>query len=453
MRRTLLSLGALLLAVFTAMPPVDVPARAQESRPNILIIMSDDQRPDTMEAMPRTLEYFSKGTTFANAYATTPLCCPSRASIFTGRYAHNHGVHSNGRAEARVLDQTTTLQYHLQEAGYRTGIFGKYLNGWDVVKRAPYFDEYAISKRGYYNARFGIGRDGSHHVKEIPWYSTNYITRKALTFLDRSETSDATPWLMYVTPFAPHNPAVAPLRHRSAPVSPFKPNPAMLEKDLSDKPPQYSSGASYFERTRIERTRRKQFRSLMAVDDLVTSMKTALHRAEETNTLVFFMSDNGYMWGEHGLNRKGVPYEPSVRIPLMFRWKGHTVAGTDERLAANIDIAPTAFDAANVDPRHEVDGRSLLEAWDREELLGEVYADRSRPDFFWASLISHGYRYVEYYGSSELPVFREYYDLMNDPWQLTNLLADGNLTNDPDTTSLSSRLAAYRTCPILTPCP
>jgi len=453
MRRTLLSLSAFLIAALPALPPAPSPARAQETRPNILIVITDDQRPDTMEAMPRTLNYFSKGTTFTNAYATTPLCCPSRASIFTGRYAHNHGVHSNGRTEARILDHTTTLQYHLQQAGYTTGMFGKFLNGWDVFKRAPYFDEYAISKRGYYNARFGIGRNGSHEVKEIPWYSTNYIGRRALRFVERAEASDETPWLMYVTPFAPHNPATAAPRYRKARVSPFEPNPAMLERDLSDKPPQYVSEATYFDRSRIERRREKQLRSLMAVDEVMRDLKLTLNETEETNTLVFFMSDNGYMWTEHGLNKKGLPYQPSVRIPLMFRWKGNVTAGIDERLVANIDIAPTAFDAADVTPEHAVDGRSLLETWDRDELLAEVYADATRPDFSWSSLISHEYQYVEYYGDDQLPVFREYYDLVQDPWQLTNLLGDGDVANDPDTTVMSSRLAGYRTCPALTPCP
>lgn len=455
MRRILLSLGALSIAALTALPPASSPARAQqESRPNILIIMSDDQRPDTMEAMPRTLRYFSKGTTFTNAYATTPLCCPSRASIFTGRYAHNHGVQSNRRGEARLLDQTTTLQYHLQQAGYRTAIFGKYLNGWDVITPPPFFDEYAITKRRYYNARFGIGRDGTHSVKEIPWYSTSYITRKALGFVNRAEVEDSTPWLMYVTPYAPHDPAIAPPRYRNAPVSGFVPDPALLEKDLSDKPPQYQSSATYFNRSRVEARRRKQLRSLMPVDDLVQELTEALEGARETNTLVFYMSDNGYMFGEHGLTKKGVPYQPSVRIPMMFRWKGEVAAGTDERLAANIDVAPTAFDAADVEPQHKVDGKSLLEAWDRDELLAEVYADRTRPDLWWASVISRDFQYVEYYGGDgQVPVFREYYNLAADPWQLTNLLADDSVTNDPDTTSLSGRLARYRTCPLTSPCP
>jgi len=439
-------------AAVSAAPPT---ARAQETRPNVLIIVTDDQRANgTLKVMPNTVKYFEKGVEFENAYATTPLCCPSRASIFTGQYMHNHQVRNNGRGEVKSLEQTTTLQYYLQQAGYRTGITGKYLNGWDVWRRPPFFDEYAITKRGYYGARFGIGRDGDHRVAEIPWYSTNFIARKAVDFLSRAETQDDTPWLLYVAPFAPHHPARPPLRYEGDPVANFRPDPAMLEVDLSDKPPQYASSASAYDEQRMELRRRRQLRSLMAVDDLVTEVTETLESTGEENTLVFFMSDNGYLWGEHRLDKKGVPYQPSVRIPLMIRWDGRVSPATDMRLAANIDIAPTVFDAADVEPGHEVDGKTLLEAWERDELLTEVKADRSRPGLHWASLVSHDYQYVEYYGEDEnVPVFREYYSFVTDPWQLNNVLGDEDPSNDPDTTSHSSRLAAYRSCPLLTPCP
>ncbi len=435
------------------------PGAAQEvidPRPNVLIIVTDDQRAGgTMGVMDQTTDYFTDGSYFPNAIATTPVCCPSRASIMTGRYAHNHNVRSNASTEAERLDQETTLQYYLQqEGGYRTGLFGKYLNGWDIGQAPPYFDEYAVTRTGYYNARFGIGRDGIHSVERIPAYSTRFVGDSAMDFIERAETNDAQPWALLVTPFAPHAPAISPPRYSDLEVNRFRPNPAMHEEDLSDKPPLYLTYSEPFVRQEHARRRRQQLRTLMAVDDMVRRIRETLTRAEESNTLVLFMSDNGFMWGEHGLIAKATPYEQSLRIPLFMRWEGHELPATDERLVANIDIAPTVYEVAQVTPDNEVDGRSLLQWWERESLLAEVYGAISRPELRWAGVIGRDYQYVEYYGEDDtIPTFREYYDMLTDPWQLQNLYADGDPNNDPDVPELSARLAAYRSCPTLESCP
>lgn len=420
--------------------------------------MTDDQRAEgTLGVMGDTTDYFSDGVSFPNAIATTPLCCPSRSSIFTGRYAHNHHVRVNTAGAVRNLDQKTTLQYYLHQAGYRTGIFGKYFNGWDIDNAPPYFDEYAITKRGYMSALFGIGHGGRHRVKDVSEYSTDFIRDKAVGFLESAESEDARPWMLFVNPFAPHNPSIPAARHVDSSVPEFEPNPAMLESDLSDKPPIYDSYTEPYNarnERRIWRRRSMQLRSLMAVDDLVVAVTDKLEASGEDNTLVIFMSDNGYQWGEHGLMRKGLPYLPSLRIPLMLRWDGRVLSGVDNRLAANIDIAPTILDAAQVQPRHTVDGKSLLDSWERDEILTEVFPYEGRPDQSWASLISHDYQYTEYYGANKtVPVFREYYDLESDPWQLENVFADGEGLNKLEATEFSSRLMEYRTCPLVIPCP
>src|SRR5687767_14354052 len=162
------------------------PGRAQTpitTPPNVLIIVTDDQRDDTLSVMPDTVDYFADGVTLSNAIATTPVCCPSRASIMTGRYAHNHNVRSNAETEAGRLDQETTLQRDLSKAGYKTGIVGKYLNGWDITQAPPYFDEFAITRAGYYGARFGIGRKDRRVVKRTSGYSTNFVRRWADRFI------------------------------------------------------------------------------------------------------------------------------------------------------------------------------------------------------------------------------------------------------------------------------
>ena len=458
MRSRRLSLAGAALAACSAVAFAGPASRAEtvtESRPNVLIVVTDDQRAgDTLEVMPATVDYFSAGVTFPSAVATTPVCCPSRASIMTGRYAHNHKVRSNAASEAARLDQDTTLQRNLRAAGYRTGIVGKYLNGWDITKPPPHFDEFAITRTGYYGARFGIGRRGRQIVRRTSGYSTNYIRRWAKRFIRRGERDDSRPWLLYVTPFAPHAPSTAPPRYEDAEVPPFEPNPAMLEEDTSDKPPQYTKYTQPFDHAEQEAFRARQLRSLMPVDDMVRQLTEGLAEEGEDNTIVFFMSDNGFMWGEHGLSAKATAYDQSLRIPLMMRWDGHTIPATDTRLAANIDVAPTVYEATGVVPNHPLDGRSLLQPWDRDAILAEVYGAISRPELRWAGVISHDYQYVEYYGGDEtVPTFFEYYDRTTDPWLLENVMVDGDTANDPNLVDLSTRLASYRNCPLLAPCP
>src|SRR5918992_225131 len=148
----------LLLAVGLSIQPLGESAIGQESPPNILVILTDDQRAAgtvTQLAMPATRRWLlDSGTRFPNAFATTPLCCPSRASIYTGQYAHNHGV----RLTEDALDHRNTLQRYLQEAGYQTGIVGKFLNSWDYQNDPPHFDRFTLIHRGGFN--HDANRDG-----------------------------------------------------------------------------------------------------------------------------------------------------------------------------------------------------------------------------------------------------------------------------------------------------
>jgi arylsulfatase A-like enzyme len=204
---------------------------------------------------------------------------------------------------------------------------------------------------------------------------------------------------------------------------------------------------------RASAIRTKQLRTLMSLDDLVAGVSRALGDLGETeDTLMFFLSDNGQNWGEHGLNSKRVPYTPAIKVPFFMRWDGHVAPGSsDDRLGAIVDIAPTVLDAAGLvpDPQFPADGRSLLEEQRRERLLIEHWTQpgKSVPDF--ASTRTSSYQYVEYYDADGLVIYREYYDLLNDPWQLTNLLGDTDPTNDPNPdliTQLANQLRADRQC-------
>lgn len=419
--------------------------------PNVLIVLTDDQRATgTMGVMPETRRVFERnGTRFTRAFATTPLCCPSRASIFTGRYAHNHGVKNNDATAS--LDHKSTLQRYLKNAGYRTSIFGKYLNSWPLDTEPPHFDDWAIFPNS------GLVFQGSEwnvngSVRAVTTYSTDYIADRAVRFLRGSERRDERPWLMYLAPAAPHLPARPEPDYADVPVSAWNGNPSVAERDRTDKPP-FVRERSIAQR-QVRRVRRNQLRTLMSVDDLVKRVFGVLERFDDKgNTLAFFMSDNGFLWGEHGLyaggSQKRSPYNPSVRIPLFMRWPGRVEAGgLQDRLAANIDLVPTILDAAQIPPdgSYPLDGVSLLGDTIRTRVLLEHFVDIGRiPE--WAATYTTEYQYIEYYGDDSLtPTFREYYDLERDPWQLDNLMADRVPTNDPDVAPIAEQLDRDRRC-------
>lgn len=434
-----------------AVPLGDQAPAEPSTRPNILIILTDDQRVSgTMSLMPETRRVFERnGTEFTQAFATTPLCCPSRASIFTGRYAHNHGVKNN--EAAGLLSQESTVQRYLKDVGYRTAIFGKFFNSWPIRTDPPYFDRWAVfPSSGLVSSGTDWNVNGA--VRAVATYSTDYLADRAVRFLGGSEDRDEQPWLMYLSTAAPHVPAHPERDYADAPVGHWRGNPAVFERDRSDKPPFVRERS--VTRDQVQMVRRNQLRSLMSVDDLVDRVFGALERLDDKeNTLAFFMSDNGFLWGEHGLyaqgSQKRSPYKPSVKIPLFMRWPGHVEAGAAKRrLSANIDVAPTILDATSVRPEagYPVDGTSLLGDKLRKRLLLEHYGDLGKiPE--WAATLTSAFEYVEYYGEDSLtPTFREYYDLKSDPWQLKNLLADGDPQNDPDVAPIAQQLDADRRC-------
>ena len=420
------------------------PAAAGARRPNILVIVSDDQRPGTFVVMDATRKRWrQRGIAYRQAYVSSPLCCPSRASILTGQYPHNHGVKTN--ALSSKLRGRTTVQRWLDDAGYRTAIFGKFLNHWRGAP--PFFDWWSIYHRKprYYHAKFRV----NGRIREPPGYSTDFITESAVTHLERLERiEDNDPWFLYVTPFGPHYPSLPAVRHRRIDVPSFNGNPATREEDLSDKPP-------FVRRTRegtarwARRTRKRQLRTLLSVDDLVRKMDRTLHRLHESsNTLMIFTSDNGLAWGEHGMRgRKTAAYEPNVRVPLMLRWPGVFPEGVvSHRLVSNIDIAPTIYDAVGVSDEvtTRVDGRSLLdESWERDEVLVQRARTGGNPVPPWTGLRSSTIMYAEYRLD---PVFSEYYDLVADRWELENLLHNGDPSDDPDEAALHERLKDLRDC-------
>ncbi len=451
---------ALIVAVAALAAPWSARANRTPTRPNVLVIVTDDQALGTMAAMPQTRAWLgTRGTRFANGYATTPACCPSRASIFTGLYAHNHGVLTN--RQAPNLDPTATVQHRLHEHGYRTAIFGKYLNRWPIETAPPNFDSWAIftnANTGYSGGTWNVQGE----VQTVDGYGTGVIADEAARFL-WDEAEDRPPWLMFVSTAAPHAPSTPQARYADAGVAPWDVDPSVFEHrrgvdptGLDDKPPFVRRRGFPFEKGAARRV--EQLKSLISVDDLVGRLHRILGQTRQLeNTLVIFLSDNGYLWGQHGRLGKSVPYQPSVRIPMLLSWPGRVAAGrTDDRLVATIDVAPTILHAAGIAP-FGLDGRSLLRSgWDRDRLLLEYWdAGGHRGVPGWASTVTAHRQYVEYYADgSQEPSFIELYDRKRDPYQLANLVspivaelmpalvADRDLELD----SLAEQLAVDRSC-------
>jgi len=443
-RKTGTILALLAFAALVVAPEAATPAAA-DTRPNILFIITDDQPAlGTLSVMPNTTRIFGDGgTRFTHFYDDTPLCCPSRGSFWNGEYAHNHGVLTNQDPTAEQnYPQSTAIQAYLRNAGYTTGIVGKYWNEWPLATAPPNYDEYMTFAGSYWNSYFNV--NGT--VKQIKGYTTDVLGNYSVKFLQDFEQNDAKPWFLYVAPEAPHKAYKPNTQYATAPVPAWSGDPAVFETDKSDKPPSVRWRSATY--TDGNTTRTQQLRTLMSVDDMVKKIFDELNvLGEADNTLAIFTTDNGYMWAEHGIIDKRFPYIQSVQLPFLMRWPGHVAAGaTDNRVTANIDVEPTLLQAAGIVPQHVVDGRTLFSTSSRSRLLLEYFLSPDSKVPGWAGDLTPTYEYVEWYDSTGAITFREYYDLTKDPWQLTNLLHDGISTNNPNVTSLHATLTADRAC-------
>jgi N-acetylglucosamine-6-sulfatase len=426
-RRVSLRLGltiVLLGAGATAAPPA---RSALPGRPDIILIVTDDQRVGTLGWLPTLNNYVVRhGVRFSRAMVPTSVCCPSRASLFTGEYSHTTGVWTNHSGWKRFRDagmESKTVAVWLRRAGYRTGLVGKYLNaflgsgpppGWRV------WHSFLGSNADYYDYEL-IHTDGSitRHGFDAASYSTDVLRRYALRFI--ANTPREKPFFLYFAPYAPHSPATPAPRHVSltAPIGTFAP-PSVTESDLRDKPQwiqrlrPVSSGA-------IQALRVRQYRSLRSVDEAVAAILEAQRaRRRLRNTLLIFVSDNGLMWGEHRVMGKFVPYRGATHIDLAIAWPRRLPeGGVRARLALNIDIPVTIADAAGA-VHDDVAGRSLLEHWERSGFVleaarahfpGSDGTNVERPAYCgWRTA---RYLFVHYANGRE-----ELYDYAKDPWEL-----------------------------------
>jgi N-acetylglucosamine-6-sulfatase len=464
-------------------------AEASVTQPNVIFVLTDDLDYASAFKMPEIRSrLIEEGISLEEAFVSHPICCPSRATILTGLYDHNHGVKGNSPPEGGFQTfvseghEENTIGTRLQEAGYQTAFFGKYLNQYtqaDPTHVPPGWDEWygKLNEQRLYDYRINENGEEVSYGSETEDFYTDVLSGQATDFVSRVAPEDQ-PFFAYVAPTAPHGPATPAERHKGAFADEEAPRPLSFnEEDVSDKPSPINDAARLSEEevSNIDDYYRQRLESMLAVDEMVGSLVEELEAAGELdNTYIFFTSDNGWFNGEHRIpSRKNRPYEESARVPLFVRGPEIPAGAKTEKLALNTDLAPTFADLAST--LFPADGRSLAPllrgeepaSWRSSVLLEKLPreggseekggkgkgkgkgkdkagadgvpkggAGRQAPDFQAVRTDTH--KYVEYNNGE-----KELYDLQNDPYELENFYetADSSLLED-----LKAKLEALKSC-------
>ncbi|MGI9019766.1 MAG: sulfatase family protein [Solirubrobacterales bacterium] len=452
--------------------------RAAAGAPNVIVVMTDDQAMNsfTAEAMPNTFRLVAEGgTLFTDAYAMPPLCCPARATFLTGQYPHNHGVVQNYYKQLR--EKKSTLASWLDQAGYNVGLTGKFLNEYHPARPAPGFDHWweLRSNPGYYGydtldgdqiETAGTGRED---------YSTLAVTREAVEFIDEAAGAEE-PFFLWASYYAPHvynKPDEPVCKAHSAQVLPEDwelfaeapvPRPAAFnEADITDKPPP-SAGFAPLTQEQVAQVTEAARCAMAAVHRVDVGIAEILSRLEDAGiddeTAIFFISDNGYFFGEHRRpGEKAVPYEGDLEVPMAARVPpGVLGAKPVERVGeptGTLDLAPTILELTGAKPCladecRTLDGRSLVGllrgekgSWPHNRVrLSEVGKDCGN----YASVRRGDWMYTEWYDQGVPPdcgvIGTELYDLGRDPHQLDNLLGIQATRDRPGVLARQGRMSA-----------
>lgn len=430
---------------------------------NVVFILSDDHRYDFMGftgkvpwlETPNLDRLAAEGAYFPNAYVTTALCSPSRASILTGLYSHTHTVVDNAAPDPGNL---TFFPQYMQTAGYQTGFFGKWHMGNHSDEPQPGFDHWE-SFRGqgvYYGPTLNINGERIEYDEQT--YITDLLTEHAIDWLDSRDESK--PFFLYLSHKAVHSQFEPAERHMGDyeseeiiyPPSFNTPNyeiASLPSKDENDEP---SRGRDYYGDERLPDWVKAQRESWHGVDYMYhgrINFEDFFHRYTETlmgiddsvgsvlqflddnglaeDTLVIYMGDNGFSFGEHGLIDKRHFYEESAKVPLLVRWPTQLEGGEAiDKLVQNIDIAPTILEAAGLQTPNHMQGQSFTPLFDRTEV---PWRDRVFYEYYWEmdfpqtptmfGVRTDRYKYIRYHGIWDT---NEFYDLETDPNETNNLI-------------------------------
>ena len=397
-----------------------------QTKPNILVIVLDDARFDMFQPnggpaffnTPAINRIANEGINFKFTGVTTSLCCPSRASIYTGLYAHHHGTFEETTSPKPGL---TYVSQVLKDAGYYTGFIGKWLYNWKLPDTPVGFNYWAVTDSFNHLSPLVLFNDGSTQM-----YSENdpvVFTDLAVDFLD-NKVPAATPWLLFLCHRVPHTPYQPlpqdNLLYQNAQM-PFPDNFYPYEKDF---PSYLYPGHQYLgDSAQLVQDLKDYYETCKGAE---ASVDTVLNHLESLNeldsTLIIFMSDNGFMFGEHYLDRKILAQDESLRVPLFIRYPAWFTAGTvvNDEFGANIDIAPTILDAAGIPDTFHMDGVSLRKIADGElKRKYFFYENYQSVGNWWDAIRSFNYLYIYSYCDS---LTEELYDLTTDPEENTNVI-------------------------------
>jgi N-acetylglucosamine-6-sulfatase len=470
----LLSASLLLILLGVSCVRTDKPIRGD--RPNLILIVTDDQNADTIAFMPTVQRLLvDGGSSFSQAFAPTPLCCPGRATILRGQYAHNHGVRSNDGVNGgfpqfyNAETETSTLATWLQDGGYRTALVGKYFNaypeglvppdgfsspgrryvppGWDEwyglvdIPRNERANPYTM-----YGYQMNLNGRLKRYGNDEDDYLTDVLGGLAVDFVDGQARRD-NPFFLYLAPTAPHLPAIPAPRHLGTFDHLKAPRaPSFNEADVSDKPAWVAgmkplTNAQLIE---VDRLYRRQAEMLLSLDEVLAALVDTLRaHGELEETYIVFTADHGLHFGEHRLvSSKLTPYGASARVPLAIAGPDIPVGQTVDELTLLSDIAPTLAELAGVLTPAFVDGRSLVpwfnrgssvQSRGRQRILHEFWPregfpvdEREEPEHVstrvpeYRAVRTKRYLYTEYrYPDGSLEP--ELYDLVRDPFELDNI--------------------------------
>lgn len=424
-------------------------ARAVEGKPNIVLILTDDQRAGTLQYMPNVTSLLvDQGTEFTDVFDNNPLCCPSRATILTGQTSGHTGVWSNidssiGGFQAFKPHADQTVMKWMHDAGYRTGLIGKFLNGYsypdgDAAWVLPGVDEWdafllepinqshnGCDQLGYWATCYSHNGTLEKHGPDE--YSTTTSGDKAVQFID--STPAGQPLFLYYAPRAPHLPTLPDTKYANACPTLPKLHPPSFNTQIVNAP-------AYMQRPPFSKKLQKFFakkwladcQTLLSVDDQVGNIVAGLQDTGRLdNTLIMFASDNGWLFGEHRWKGKIVPYQEADQVPVIIRWDalGRQPAQVGD-LVTNMDYTATFLDAAGASPPagYQLDGQSMLPliggggAWQQENaVLVEHAGGKQVPPY--CGVRTDSWLFAQY-ATGEF----ELYDEVNDPYQLVNVAAD-----------------------------
>lgn len=441
------TLGGTALTKFPGMSDLSKPAiftkkekEIKSTRPNIILMVVDDQVISSFDILPTLRsQLVDKGLTFSNSFCTSPVCAPSRASILTGQYVHNHGDFNSTNQFVNQRDRKDTIATILKAGGYKTIFLGKYTHGYDNASYVPPgWDEWHAllgGAPGYYNYKMSDNGKSVSYGNNATDYSTDVLARKTYDFIERYKKSRE-PFFMYLAPFAPHAPMTPAPRHMNKFDHLTFPLP-LYEKDINDKPQWVhndrrlnSTNQEWVMQEKVTKMKLRRLETLLAVDEMLGEIIKMLIEYENfPNTYIFFLADNGDDYSRH-TNGTGklLPYEEGIHTPIIVRGPQIEPGGKRDHLVSTIDLLPTIAGLAQVSIPEFVDGRSLiplfscpalpLSGWRKACLaeLGKVeHWYRQSPPPAYKLFRTRDFKYIEYETGE-----KEFYDLRLDPNELVN---------------------------------